>query len=113
MYCFNTFLYARALCDSLDLESSALDNFSSVCSLENSSTLCSLDANDRLYIYSGITAAAVFASFARALGFIYVCVNASRVLHNRMFGTVLRSPVLFFDTNSIGKLFFFNCSFNN
>ena len=79
-----------------------MDNFSSVCSLENTTTLCLLDNNDRLYIYSGITAATVFASFARALGFIYVCVNASRVLHNRMFGVVIRSPVLFFDTNSIG-----------
>ena len=95
-------LYARALCDSLGLESSAFDNFSSVCSPGNSSTLCLLDSNDRLYIYSGITAASVFASFTRTLGFIYLCVSASRVLHNRMFGAVLRSPVLFFDTNPIG-----------
>lgn len=94
----------RALCEaSTDkLSSLSFNNSSSLCSLGNSSSLCSLDTSDRIYIYTGITVVAILANFARALGIIYVCVNASRVLHNRMFLGILRSPVLFFDTNPTG-----------
>lgn len=68
----------------------------------NTST-CSLDTNARIGIYCGVTFFAVAMSFIRTLAFYYVCVNASRVLHNRMFRVLLRVPVLFFDTNPIGK----------
>ncbi len=95
-------LFCRALCETSEFELGSGDLNNSVCSLENSSALCSLDTSDRINIFIGLSIATIFASFARALGFIYVCVNASRVLHNRMFGAVLRSPVLFFDTNPIG-----------
>ena len=40
---------------------------------------------------------------ARSVLFFYVCVNAAKILHNRMFGAVLRAPIRFFDTNPIGK----------
>lgn len=33
----------------------------------------------------------------------YVLVNASQTLHNRMFESILKAPVLFFDRNPIGK----------
>ena len=98
------FTFDRSLCETSQLESSNNLN-NSFCSLENSSGLCSLDTNDRTYIFTGLSVATILVSFARAFGFVYVCVNASRVLHNRMFGAVLRSPVLFFDTNPIGKFF--------
>lgn len=65
-------------------------------------SICSLSTNDRIYFYSGIIVFAVVMNFARALGFCYICVNASRILHNRMFRVILRAPVLFFDTNPIG-----------
>ena len=40
---------------------------------------------------------------ARSVLFFYICVNAAKILHNRMFGAVLRAPIRFFDTNPIGK----------
>ena len=64
---------------------------------------CLLSTNQRIGIYAGTTAAAILLSFARAITFYFVCVNASRVLHNRMFVAILRAPVLFFDTNPIGE----------
>lgn len=33
----------------------------------------------------------------------YILVNASQTLHNRMFESILKAPVLFFDRNPIGK----------
>ena len=81
------------------------------CSTTNGSRLenvtlrstCYLSTNQRIGIYTGTTAAAILINFARTITFYFVCVNASRVLHNRMFAAVLRAPVLFFDTNPIGE----------
>ena len=64
---------------------------------------CFLSTNQRIGIYAGTTAAAIFLNFARSITFYFLCVNASRVLHNRMFAAILRAPVLFFDTNPIGE----------
>ena len=64
---------------------------------------CDLSRNQRIGIYAGTTAAAILINFARTIAFYFICVNASRVLHNRMFAAVLRAPVLFFDTNPIGE----------
>ena len=54
-------------------------------------------------IYSGLVGAASILSVTRSVLFFYVCVNAARILHNRMFGSVLRAPIRFFDTSPIGK----------
>ena len=54
-------------------------------------------------IYSGLVGTAFILSVTRSAVFFYVCVNAARILHNRMFGAVLRAPIRFFDTNPIGK----------
>ena len=40
----------------------------------------------------------------RAILTYLICLSASRNLHNKMFKTILRVPILFFDTNPIGKL---------
>ena len=39
----------------------------------------------------------------RCLLFLVLVLRSSQVLHNKMFKAVLRAPVLFFDTNPIGK----------
>jgi len=65
---------------------------------------CLLSTNQRIGIYAGTTAAAILLSFARTITFYFLCVNASRVLHNRMFAAILRAPVLFFDTSPIGRV---------
>ena len=54
-------------------------------------------------IYSGLVGATFVLSVTRSVLFYYVCVNAARILHNRMFGAVLRAPIRFFDINPIGE----------
>ena len=81
----------RATCDTLEVPNR--DSF--ICS--------SLDSTERLQVYIGITLFTVFINFSRTIGFVYLCVTASQHLHNRMFKALLRSPVLFFDNNPVGK----------
>ena len=45
----------------------------------------------------------ILLSFARTILFFILVLRASRLLHNKMFGAVLRAPVLFFDTNPVGR----------
>ena len=45
----------------------------------------------------------IITTIVRYCCFIALVVNASRNLHNQMFASVSRAPVLFFDTNPIGK----------
>ncbi|EPY75990.1 multidrug resistance-associated protein 4 isoform 2, partial [Camelus ferus] len=61
-----------------------------------------LDLNWYLGIYSGLTVATVLFGLARSLLVFYVLVSSSQTLHNKMFESILRAPVLFFDRNPIG-----------
>lgn len=63
-----------------------------------------LDLNWYLGIYSGLTVATVLFGIARSLLVFYVLVNSSQTLHNRMFESILKAPVLFFDRNPIGRI---------
>ena len=58
--------------------------------------------NERLGIYGAITVASIIINFIRITLFYLICINASRVLHNRMFGAIIRAPIRFFDSNSSG-----------
>lgn len=64
---------------------------------------CSLGNSERIGVYTTTTLIATVFSFSRAILFCYVCINASKVLHNRMFKAVLHAKVLFFDLNPVGK----------
>ena len=55
-----------------------------------------------IVIYFGLASGSVLLSVMRGVLFLYVCIHASRVLHNRMFAAVLRTPARFFDINPIG-----------
>ncbi len=79
------------------------------CSSENQSilvsdnwTTCSLDDDQRRGIYGALIVGLIGLNLLRAVVCYALCVNSSRVLHNRMFASVIRVPVLFFDTNPIG-----------
>lgn len=61
-----------------------------------------LSTNTRIAIYGGITFSVVFFVFTRGIASFLICLAAARHLHNNMFKTILRSPVLFFDTNPVG-----------
>ncbi|XP_069323195.1 ATP-binding cassette sub-family C member 4 isoform X2 [Eulemur rufifrons] len=63
-----------------------------------------LDLTRYLGIYSGLTMATFLFGLARSLLVFYVLVNSSQTLHNRMFESILRAPVLFFDRNPIGRI---------
>ena len=62
-----------------------------------------LTTHQRIGIYGGIVAFVVVATVIKA-GFSFVTsLNSSRNLHNKMFKAILRAPILFFDTNPVGK----------
>ncbi|KAG7261091.1 hypothetical protein CRUP_024784, partial [Coryphaenoides rupestris] len=63
-----------------------------------------LDLTFYLGVYGGLTATTLFLGFARALLFFNILVKSSEVLHSRMFHAILRTPVLFFDVNPIGRV---------
>ncbi|XP_021561645.1 multidrug resistance-associated protein 4, partial [Carlito syrichta] len=63
-----------------------------------------LDLNWYLGIYSGLTVATVLFGIARSLLVFYVLVHSSQTLHNKMFESILKAPVLFFDRNPIGRI---------
>ncbi|NXA46167.1 MRP4 protein, partial [Nothocercus julius] len=63
-----------------------------------------LDLNFYLEIYAGLTVATILFGIIRSLLFFQVLVNSSQTLHNKMFQSILKAPVLFFDRNPIGKI---------
>lgn len=65
--------------------------------------ICRLTDDERMGIYGAITLISIIINFIRSAIFYLICINASRVLHNRMFGAIIRTPIRFFDTNPSGK----------
>uniref|UniRef100_A0A4W5MYN9 Multidrug resistance-associated protein 4 n=1 Tax=Hucho hucho TaxID=62062 RepID=A0A4W5MYN9_9TELE len=64
----------------------------------------SILTSDRFSLCSGLTLASVIFGFARSLVMFNVLVKAAQSLHNRMFNSILRTPVRFFDVNPIGRI---------
>lgn len=58
------------------------------------------------FLISGLTVATILFGIIRSLLVFQVLVNSGQTLHNKMFKSILKAPVLFFDRNPIGK---FNC----
>ncbi|KAK2888852.1 hypothetical protein Q8A67_014227 [Cirrhinus molitorella] len=63
-----------------------------------------LNLNFYLGIYAGLTGATIIFGFMRGLIMFNVLVSAAETLHNRMFNSILRTPVRFFDINPIGRI---------
>ncbi|XP_050803051.1 ATP-binding cassette sub-family C member 4 isoform X1 [Gopherus flavomarginatus] len=63
-----------------------------------------LDLSFYLGIYAGLTMATVLFGIVRSLLVFTVLVNAGQTLHNKMFQSLLKAPVLFFDRNPIGRI---------
>uniref|UniRef100_A0A452VN33 Multidrug resistance-associated protein 4 n=1 Tax=Ursus maritimus TaxID=29073 RepID=A0A452VN33_URSMA len=59
---------------------------------------------DTGFFLSGLTVATVLFGIARSLLVFYVLVHSSQTLHNKMFESILRAPVLFFDRNPVGRI---------
>ncbi|CAG0881126.1 unnamed protein product, partial [Darwinula stevensoni] len=63
-----------------------------------------LDPWTPMYIYVAIVVALFLLSIFRTVLFFHVCMNSSINLHSRMFKSVLRAPVTFFDNNPVGRI---------
>ncbi|NWH91829.1 MRP4 protein, partial [Aegithalos caudatus] len=63
-----------------------------------------LDLNFYLGIYAGLTVATILFGIIRSLLMFQVLVNSGQILHNKMFQSILKAPVLFFDRNPIGRI---------
>ncbi|XP_063248377.1 ATP-binding cassette sub-family C member 4 isoform X2 [Prinia subflava] len=63
-----------------------------------------LDLSFYLGIYAGLTVATILFGIIRSLLVFRVLVNSGQNLHNKMFQSILKAPVLFFDRNPIGRI---------
>ncbi|XP_069987945.1 ATP-binding cassette sub-family C member 4 isoform X1 [Penaeus vannamei] len=63
-----------------------------------------LDTITNVYVYAGLTAALFVLSLGRTVLFFVMCMTSSRNLHNRMFQSVIRVPIKFFDTHPVGQI---------
>uniref|UniRef100_A0A3B3HI51 Cystic fibrosis transmembrane conductance regulator n=1 Tax=Oryzias latipes TaxID=8090 RepID=A0A3B3HI51_ORYLA len=63
-----------------------------------------LDLNLYLGVYAGLTASTIIFGFMRNLLLFNVLVRCAQALHNRMFNSILKTPVRFFDINPIGRV---------
>ena len=57
-----------------------------------------------LNIYGCLVGASVMFTIIRAYGFFSVSLRCSESLHDKMVVAVLRAPVLFFDSNPVGRI---------
>ncbi|CAF0978516.1 unnamed protein product [Rotaria sordida] len=60
--------------------------------------------NRRFYIFCGTVAILIIVTFLRVVTTEFICLNAGRILHNRMFQRLIRCPIHFFDMNPIGRI---------
>ena len=59
---------------------------------------------DNLTIYGYLVGAAIVLAFIRAHGFLLASLRCSERLHDNMVVAVLQAPVLFFDSNPVGRI---------
>ncbi|XP_050294676.1 ATP-binding cassette subfamily C member 4-like [Anthonomus grandis grandis] len=57
-----------------------------------------------IWIYTVLILLAVILTSARSVAFYKVCMEASKRLHKKMFGNILKAPMAFFDSNPSGRI---------
>ncbi|XP_076167723.1 putative multidrug resistance-associated protein lethal(2)03659 isoform X2 [Ptiloglossa arizonensis] len=57
-----------------------------------------------IYLYSGLTALTVIITLTRSFTFFMTCMKASIRLHDRMFRSISRATMRFFNTNTSGRV---------
>ena len=57
-----------------------------------------------LVIYAGMLGTALFFNMLQAFLFFHISLKSSEQLHDRMTLAILKAPVLFFDTNPVGRI---------
>ncbi|XP_019852693.1 PREDICTED: multidrug resistance-associated protein 4-like, partial [Amphimedon queenslandica] len=75
------------------------------CNSENlNQSTCLLDDNQRIGISGAFVVSLIIIGALRVILYFILLLNAAKVVHNNMFAKVLRAPILFFDTNPIGRV---------
>ncbi|XP_073707299.1 ATP-binding cassette sub-family C member 4 [Garra rufa] len=90
--------------EKLDLSSSNINSTIDTNATINTNTTQELNLDFYLGIYAGLTGATIIFGFMRCLIMFNVLVSSAERLHNRMFNSILRTQVRFFDTNPIGRI---------
>ncbi|XP_056122936.1 multidrug resistance-associated protein 4 [Rhinichthys klamathensis goyatoka] len=67
-------------------------------------TTQTLNLDFYLGIYAGLTGATIIFGFMRGLIMFNCLVRSAETLHSRMFNSILKTPVRFFDINPIGRI---------
>ena len=62
------------------------------------------DRTTNIYIYAGIVMTLFVFSLIRTTTFFTICMSSSIKLHKRLFNSVIRAPISFFDENPIGRI---------
>ena len=60
--------------------------------------------NTNLAIYGGLVGSSLVFAILRAYGFLLVSLRCSERLHDKMVVAILQAPVLFFDSNPVGRI---------
>ena len=71
--------------------------------VDNGTSSFNLTTHQRIGIFGAILTGAVILVMVRASFSLSTCLAAARNLHNKMFIKILCAPILFFDTNPVGK----------
>lgn len=80
------------------------ENVTSVFSDWSSTLLLPADIHQNsIIIYSILIIASILAVLIRAATFVSVCITASINLHKKLFNSIIRATMSFFNTNSSGK----------
>ncbi|XP_067315093.1 ATP-binding cassette sub-family C member 4-like [Pseudorasbora parva] len=79
-------------------------NFTNGTLTNSTNTTQQLNLDFYLGIYAGLTGATIIFGFMRSLIMFNALVRSAETLHSRMFNSILRTPVRFFDINPIGRI---------
>ena len=70
----------------------------------STSWMDNIDTQKGVYVYTILLVGLFIFSMIRSVHFFVTCMSTSINLHNNMFDSVIRAPVLFFDKNPIGRI---------
>lgn len=63
-----------------------------------------LSSETCIYIYTAIIVFLLFITLIRSFVFFTICMKSSTTLHNKMFVSITRAPMRFFNTNTSGRI---------
>ncbi|KAM7349634.1 ATP-binding cassette sub-family C member 4-like isoform 2-T2 [Cochliomyia hominivorax] len=92
---------SQAVCSGADY---FVNIYTKIVFMDNNKQDAPISENICLIIYSILIVAAIFMIIYRCYLFLKTCMHASKVLHDRMFGCILKATMRFFDTNPSGRI---------